>query len=155
MATRPFDRDRRLCGRLLDRQLHGVDVGEDLGHVGPDVLADVGLRLGSGEAPSVGLEALDLRGRDRFGSQQQPHQRPQGRTGSIVERADRGLGVGDDASQLGGDGGVEVVEPIGEEGVVLAGLAVLRGRVEGGIVRPGVADVPTSHLGPLLSLSPT
>ncbi|MEZ5209429.1 MAG: hypothetical protein R2690_21200 [Acidimicrobiales bacterium] len=53
-------RDRRLGGRFFDRELHGVDVGEDFGDVGSDVLADLGIRLGPGEAPGVGLEPLDL-----------------------------------------------------------------------------------------------
>jgi hypothetical protein len=55
----------------FDRELHGVDVRENLGSSRADPAAGLLVGLGTSKAAGIYLHALDLRGSDRLGSQQE------------------------------------------------------------------------------------
>ena len=55
----------------LDRELHGVDVRENLSSSRADLAAGLLVGLGTSKTAGIHLHALDLRGSDRLGSQQE------------------------------------------------------------------------------------
>jgi hypothetical protein len=92
--------ERAIHGGLLHRELHRVDVREHLRAVGSHRAARVATRLRSRETAYRDLKALDLRRRDRLGSQQQPRERLEGRFGARVERGDHPFRLGEDGERL-------------------------------------------------------
>jgi hypothetical protein len=140
-----FDAEPIHRGGLLDRERHGVDVRQELERRWPGPATDVGLGLGASELPHAELQPLHFRRRDRFGPEEQPRQRYQGRAAIVVERADGVLGVGDQAGQSRVEGELELRERVRDVRLVMTGSPVARGRVERRVELPGAAREMAWH----------
>lgn len=142
--------DRLEIRGSLDRQLHGVDIGEDLRRRRTDLASGFLVGLGTSQGPGIHLHALDLRGGDGLGAQQQSREWHQLGPSCTVQIGDRLLGVRHDAGDSAWKGDVDARNRLGHEGVVLARTSIARRRIGRRVGLPGFVDVPPSHRDPFL-----
>jgi len=102
----------------------------------------------SDDTGRIDLHALDLRGSDRLGSQQQPREWHQLEPGRAVQIRDRLLGVGHHAGDIPRQCDLDTGDILWDEGVVLACAPVPRKRIDGRVCLPDLMDVPPSHRDP-------
>ena len=136
------------CHRVVDGQLHGVDVGQDLAGGRADPASGVGPCLAAGELAHADLQPLDLRRGDGLGAQQETGQWCQARRPRASHASQRALGVGDRGHRAGSTTRQEVPQGFREEDPVPAGTTVPRRGIQRRVGLPRAFVVAARILNP-------
>ena len=135
----------RRARRTIDRQLHRIDVPNDLQRRAPDPSSPVGLGLGAGELAGTDLEPFDLRRGDRLRAEQESRERGQGGVCVGVQRGDRGFCIGHGARRFGVERDREFSERGRDERSIPARSPIARWGIRCRVVLPACVDVGARH----------